>query len=190
MVNSAVRRKALAPWTVETKDGTSEEQKTQIKVSRGWHAEVMKAAGSGEALDTTAAGWNVQVADFGALDSSKHFKAAVADIGVSEHQTRKETWIIPGAEPRKCHTEIRRTRSSVSGNLEKSHRVDNRFGSDSRASKDRRVGERVVSEKIRLEKDTKVYLMSEGRKIGWRELERIEEDKLVNITQVMNGEMR
>ena len=119
-------KESLGALDIGDKDGSSEQKKTQIKVSGGSHAEVMKGAGSGEALDTTAAGWNVQVDVLGAQDSSKYLKAAVADVGVSEHLTRKETWIIPGGEPEKCHTETRRTKSSVSGNLENSHRVDRR----------------------------------------------------------------
>ena len=45
-------------WAVDSGDkyGTSEEQKTQIKVSRELHGEEMKGAGSGKSLDTTAVG--------------------------------------------------------------------------------------------------------------------------------------
>ena len=34
-----------------------------------------------------------------------------------------------------------------------------------------------------LEKDTEVDMMSEGKKVDWRELGRIEEERLVEITR-------
>ena len=38
-----------------------------------------------------------------------------------------------------------------------------------------------------LEKDTEVYMMSEGRKVDWKEFERIEEDRLAETTLVMKS---
>ena len=110
--------------------------------------------------------WSVQVDAFDAQDSSRYFKSAVVEIGVSEHLTEKEAQGIPGGEPGRSHMDTRRTRSSVSGNFEKSHR-----------------GETKPME-IRGEGGQR---MTEGRKVGWRELGRIEEDRLVEITPVMKG---
>ena len=45
---------------------------------------------------------------------------------------------------------------------------------------------REVREKTGLKKDTDMH-MSEGRKVDWRELGRIEEGRLVEITPVMKG---
>ena len=70
-------------WAVESgdKDGTSEELKTQINVSRESHAMAMDAVRSGEARDVTIAGPDVQNSD----PVVRVLETANAKDGVSEH---------------------------------------------------------------------------------------------------------
>ena len=78
--------------------------------------------------------------------------------------------------------ETRRTRSSVSGNFGKSHREDQArqiwVRIQGRGQETEGL-EKEVGEKVGLERGTEVYMLSEGRKVGWRELGRLEEWKLL-----------
>ena len=40
---------------------------------------------------------------------------------------------------------------------------------------------------MELGEDTDVFMMSEGRKVGWENLEKIEEDRVVEVVPMMTG---
>ena len=100
------------------KDGTSEERKTQIKVSRESHGMAMDAVGSGEARDVTTAGPDVQNSE----SVVRVTESASAKDGVSEHLPEKGEQFIPSSRPDR-NLETRRTRSSVFSNVETAHHV-------------------------------------------------------------------
>ena len=83
---------------VETGEGTLEELKTLIKVSREWHALVMEALDSLDAM--AAGGLGVQNSDL--------------EVALSR-------FFIPSSDLGRCRTGTRKTRSSVSSNFERSH---------------------------------------------------------------------
>ena len=78
----------------------------------------------------------------------------------------------------------------MSSNFEKSHREDG-FGLGLkegrnllRSGRERQRGKREVREKRGLKKDTEVHIMSEGRRVRWRNFG---EDRLVEIAPVVTG---
>ena len=156
-------------------------------MSRESRAMTMDAAGSGKPRGVTIAGPRAQNSE----PEVKAPKLASVMDGVNEHLQRKGEQFIPSDRPDR-NLETWRARSSMFSNVERAHHVKQvciRFEGKTRLV-DVRKGEtdeleRETGEKMGLEEDTEVYMTHEGRKIGWRQLEEIQADGLVEMSVVM-----